>query len=88
MHPYVSGVSEPILIFTCHHFHFLKSYKGIKLLEILLFKKGREYKADCFRKLVLATALPSAKVAEVNHHPQLHHDEEPNGKEGGHEDKP
>ena len=36
----------------------------------------------------MAAALPPAKAAEVDHQPQLHHDEEPDGKEDGHEGKP
>ena len=37
----------------------------------------------------MAAALPPlAKAAQVDHHPQLHQDEEPDGKEDGHERKP
>ena len=34
------------------------------------------------------TVFSPAKGAEVDRHPKLHQDEEPDGKEGGHEDKP
>ena len=41
------------------------------------------------RELVLAAALTSfAKAAQVDYHTKLHHDEEPDGKEDGHEGKP
>ena len=37
---------------------------------------------------MILAALSSPKGAEVDHHPKLHQDEEPNGKEDGHEGKP
>ena len=37
---------------------------------------------------MILAALSSAKGAEVDHHSKLHQDEEPNGKEDGHEGKP
>ena len=37
---------------------------------------------------MILAALSSPKGAEVDHHSKLHQDEEPNGKEDGHEGKP